>query len=108
LCRAGHVVHEAVEDRLDYRPVLPVVADLRVERADVVLERDDGAAALLLGECEHAGTEETNGEERDEPPGGSTKWRTRRGLLVLDYRLHLAFLSRGEAHVLPVTRPSGA
>ena len=37
LRRARHVVHQPVVERLDHRPVLPVVADGRVERGDVVL-----------------------------------------------------------------------
>ena len=38
---AGLVVHQPVEQALDHRPVLPVVADRRVERGDVVLVGDD-------------------------------------------------------------------
>ena len=38
---AGLVVHQPVEQALDDRPVLPVVADRRVERGDVVLVGDD-------------------------------------------------------------------
>ena len=44
---AGLVVHQAVEQALDHRPVLPVVADGRIERADIVLVGDDHRAALL-------------------------------------------------------------
>ncbi|MPL80474.1 hypothetical protein SDC9_26374 [bioreactor metagenome] len=49
---ARHVIHQPVEDRLDHRPVLPVVADRRVERGDVVLVGDDDVAAgfgVLIG-----------------------------------------------------------
>ena len=45
--RAGLVVHHGVEQALDHRPVLPVVADRRVERGDVVLVGDDDRAARL-------------------------------------------------------------
>ena len=44
---AGDVVHQAVEDRLDHRPVLPVVADRRIEGGHVVLVGDDDVAAGL-------------------------------------------------------------
>ena len=47
LGRAGLVVHEPVEQALDHRPVLPVVADRGVERGDVVLVGDHHLAALL-------------------------------------------------------------
>ena len=47
LGRAGLVVHEPVEDRLDDRPVLPVIADLRIESGEIVVEGDDGGAALF-------------------------------------------------------------
>ena len=47
------VVHEPVEQALDHRPVLPVVADRRIERGDVVLVGDDDLAAGFwrLREC---------------------------------------------------------
>jgi hypothetical protein len=45
--RAGLVVHEPAVEALDHRPVLPVVADCRVERRHVVLEGDGHLAALL-------------------------------------------------------------
>src|SRR5690606_18974874 len=41
------VVHQTVENRLDHRPVLPVVSDRRVERGNVVLVGDDHVAAVL-------------------------------------------------------------
>jgi hypothetical protein len=44
---AGFVVHQAVEQALDHRPVLPIVADSRVERGHVVLVGDDDLAARL-------------------------------------------------------------
>ncbi len=49
--RAGLVVHQAVEDRLDHRPVLPVIADRRIERCDVVLVGHDHVAAVLRLLC---------------------------------------------------------
>ena len=45
--RAGLVVHQPVENALDDRPVLPVVADRRIERRYVVLVGDDHLAALF-------------------------------------------------------------
>ena len=41
------VVHQPVEQGFDHRPVLPVVADRRIERGDVVLVGDDHLPALL-------------------------------------------------------------
>ena len=49
--RAGLVVHQAVKDRLDHRPVLPVIADRRIERRDVVLVGNDHVATLLRPLC---------------------------------------------------------
>ena len=62
LGRAGLVVHEPVEDRLDHRPVLPVIADLRIERGEIVVEGDDCRTALLGCCCEAAGMAVANGE----------------------------------------------
>ena len=55
LRRAGLVVHEPVEDRLDHRPVLPVIADLRVERGEVVVEGDDAAPPCFGASAKAAG-----------------------------------------------------
>ena len=41
------VVHEAVEDRLDNGPILPVIANLWVQRGQVVVEGDGGRSTLL-------------------------------------------------------------
>src|SRR5690606_15175121 len=42
--RPGLIIHEPVEQALDHRPVLPVVADGRVKRGDIVLVGDDDFA----------------------------------------------------------------
>ncbi len=47
LGRAGLVVHQPAEDALDDRPVLPVIADGRIEGREVVLEGDHRGTALL-------------------------------------------------------------
>ena len=47
LGRARLVVHEPAEQAFQRRPVLPVVADRRIERAEVVLVGDGHLATLL-------------------------------------------------------------
>src|SRR5262245_22210533 len=45
--RSRLVVHQPVEDRLDHRPVLPVVTDLRIKGGQVVVEGHHRRSALL-------------------------------------------------------------
>ena len=63
-CRARLVVHEAVENRLDHRPVLPIVAHLRVERGEVVVEGDPCSTSLFWRICEGGGCSDCHGECR--------------------------------------------
>jgi hypothetical protein len=49
--RSGLVVHQAVKDRFDNRPVLPIIADVRIERGQVVVEGDHGGAPLFRRLC---------------------------------------------------------
>ena len=64
---AGLVVHQPVEQALDHRPVLPVVADRRIERGDVVLVGDgDGAALLGVGVERLLGDGRRHGEHQRE------------------------------------------
>jgi hypothetical protein len=60
------VVHQAVEQALDHGPVLPVVADRRIEGADVVLVGDDhlAAVAAVLGQRRSAVAQRENQSER--------------------------------------------
>ncbi len=59
--RAGLVVHQPVEQRLDHRPVLPVVADRRIQGRYIILVGHDHRAALGEGRrCAEADT----GDER--------------------------------------------
>ena len=66
LRRAGLVVHQPVEQALDHRPVLPVVADRRIERGDVVLVGDGDLAALLgvRGRCASSSAGRLHGEHQ--------------------------------------------
>ncbi len=63
------VIHQAIENRFDDRPILPVIADMGIERRQIIVERHDGATALfrrLSNGTWHCGHHNQGGSNRNE------------------------------------------